>query len=201
MDTKSLTVEDTFQSIGLWNMTKGAIVDFTSLSMATQRHFAQIILMQKFACRSFHAKISKPMAAYNCSKTRIVFGTCQDRFSFFTGCKNGSCLTIRKRVKCFWNPMFQSVVLKIILNCVNSQRICGKERRRHLVVLFWWAIGLGEQKWSARADSGVHIGIVSASVQVPIDNAVKRSRYSVYVRKRLSWCAPVSNILAITIVI
>jgi uncharacterized protein with von Willebrand factor type A (vWA) domain len=94
VNAKSLRVENTFQSIGITNMPKGAILNLASIAVTAKRHFRQVVLMKKLTRSSLHAKITKPMATHHRSQPRIVLGRCQDWFGLVTSGKDGSSLTV-----------------------------------------------------------------------------------------------------------
>eukprot|EP00980_Cylindrotheca_fusiformis_P008689 scaffold1863_cov85-Cylindrotheca_fusiformis.AAC.5 len=57
------------------------------------------------------------------SQSRIILGTGQDGFRFFTRCKHRAGLSIGQGIQGFRNPMFQGKLFKIIFNGIHRNGI------------------------------------------------------------------------------
>lgn len=142
VSAKALTIEhtvsfsiDILHSVVLqWTLTILAWV-----ATLTIRHFRQVVLVKKLASTSLHAESTKPMTTHNRTKTRIVFGAGQLKFSLTstrsssTGvivivinlAKHGTGSLVWQWVLWFGHAMFAYVILKIVYRNVHGCHHCA----------------------------------------------------------------------------
>ncbi len=119
MDTKALAVKDALQPIRLADMSKRAVFDLAPIAVSTQGHFAQVVLVEEFACGTFHAEVAEPMATDDGAESGVVLGGGHDWFGFFAGGKYAAGLAVGEGVDYVGYAVFEDIVFEVVFYFVD----------------------------------------------------------------------------------